>query len=542
MLQVERDYDQVLEIYISHPCQFTGSSGSAMNPFIFLDMEFPILLASLLFIYVALRLWRKSKGSDHSTPTLPPGPWKLPLIGNMHQLAGSLPHHRLRDLAKKYGPVMQLQIGQVSTVIVSSGEAAKQVMKTHEINFVERPCLLVASIMFYDRKNIGFAPYGDYWRQMRKVCTLELFSAKRVRSFRSVREEEVSSFIRNIHAKAGSPINLSKMMLDLSNGVIARTSIGKKSKNQEGFLPIIQDVAEALAGLNIVDLFPSAKFLYKISKLRSRLERSHQEADEMLENIINERRASKEGRKTDQDNEVEVLLDVLLNLQNQGSLEFPLTTDSIKAIIVEMFGAGSETTSTLLEWSMSEMLKNPRVMKKAQEEVRQVFSDSENVDEAGLQNLKFLKLIIKETLRLHPPISLIPRECSKTCEIDGHVIQAKSKVIINAWAIGRDSNSWTEAEKFYPERFQDSSIDYKGTNFEFIPFGAGKRMCPGMLFGIGNAELLLARLLYHFDWKLPNGEAFEDLDMNEAFGGTVTKKHHLNLIPIPHAPCLLPVE
>jgi cytochrome P450 len=229
---------------------------------------------------------------------------------------------------------MQLQIGEVSTVVVSSGEAAKEVMKTHEINFVERPCLLVANIMFYNRKNIGFAPYGDYWRQMRKVCTLELFSAKRVRSFRSVREEEVSNFIRNIYAKAGSPINLSKMMLDLSNGVIARTSIGKKSKNQEAFLPIIEDVAEALAGLNIVDVFPSAKLLYMISKLRSRLERSHKKADEILENIINERRASKEERKTDQDNEVEVLLDVLLNLQNQGNLEFPLTTDSIKAIIV----------------------------------------------------------------------------------------------------------------------------------------------------------------------------------------------------------------
>ncbi|KAJ6907943.1 hypothetical protein NC651_018393 [Populus alba x Populus x berolinensis] len=504
-------------------------------------MEFPILLASLLFIFAVLRLWKKSKGNG-STPALPPGPWKLPLIGNIHQLAGSLPHHGLTDLAKKYGAVMQLQIGEVPTVVVSSGEAAKEVMKTHEINFVERPCLLVANIMFYNRKNIGFAPYGDYWRQMRKVCTLELFSAKRVRSFRSVREEEVSNFIRNIYAKAGSPINLSKMMLDLSNGVIARTSIGTKSKNQEAFLPIIEDVAEALAGLNIVDVFPSAKFLYMISKLRSRLERSHKEADEILENIINERRASKEERKTDQDNEVEVLLDVLLNLQNQGSLEFPLTTDSIKAIIMEMFGAGSETTSTLLEWSMSEMLKNPRVMKKAQEEVRQVFSDSENVDETGLQNLKFLKLIIKETLRLHPPISLIPRECSKTCEINGYVIQAKSKVIINAWAIGRDSNDWTEAEKFYPERFQDSSIDYKGTNFEFIPFGAGKRMCPGMLFGIGNAELLLARLLYHFDWKLSSGAALEDLDMNEDFGGTVKKKHYLNLIPIPYGPCPLPVE
>ncbi|KAG6767199.1 hypothetical protein POTOM_028389 [Populus tomentosa] len=130
------------------------------------------------------------------------------------------------------------------------------------------------------------------------------------------------------------------MMLDLSNGVIARTSIGKKSKNQEAFLPIIEDVAEALAGLNIVDVFPSAKFLYMISKLRSRLERSHKEADEILENIINERRASKEERETDQDNEVEVLLDVLLNLQNQGSLEFPLTTDSIKAIIMRWLDLG----------------------------------------------------------------------------------------------------------------------------------------------------------------------------------------------------------
>lgn len=495
-----------------------------------------ILVPFLLLIFTVLRLWKKSQGKISSTPTPPPGPWKLPLIGNLHQLLGSLPHQVLRDMANKYGPVMQLQIGEVPTVIISSPEAAKEAMKTHEINFVDRPCLLVAKVMYYNSKDIGFAPYGDYWRQMKKVCVLELLSAKRVKSFRSIREEEVSNFIRTIYSRAGSPINLSKMMFDLLNGITARTSVGKKYKHQEAFLPIIEQVIEAIGGTNIADVFPSSKLLCMISRFRSRLERSHQDADEILENIIYDHRVCREVAKTDEESEAEDLLDVLLNLQKHGDLGFPLTTDSIKATILELFAAGSDTSSTLMEWTMAEMFRNPMVMRKAQEEVRQVFSNTENVDETCLHNLEFLKLIIKETLRLHPPAPLIPRECNKTCEINGYVIQAKSKVMINAWAIGRDSDHWTEAEKFYPERFLDSSIDYKGTNFEFIPFGAGKRMCPGILFGMATAELPLAQLLYHFDWKLPNGDLLEDLDMNEVFGGTVRRKHQLNVIPIPFYP------
>ncbi|KAJ6724359.1 CYTOCHROME P450 71D10 [Salix viminalis] len=400
--------------------------------------SFPVLITILLFISI---FWTRTKliRSNESSPNPPPGPWKLPFIGNIHQLLHPLFHHRLRDLAKKFGPVMQLQIGEVPTVIISSSEAAKEVMKTHEINFVDRPHLLVASILLYNRKGFVFAPYGDYWRELRKISILELLSAKRVRSFKSIREEEVSDFIGSIYAKEGSPINLSRMIFSLGNGIIARASIGKKCKTQEAFLPVLDELSQALGGLNMADVFPSSRFFRMVSRVRSRLERMHREADEMLDSIISERRANSGLASKMAKNEAEDLLGVLLNLQEHGNPESQLTTSSIKATILEMFSGGGDTSSTALEWAMSNPIKNPRVMKKAQKEVRQVFDDIGTVpDETNLQDLKFLKLVIKETLRLHPSLAVIPRECRKRCEVHGYDIDVKSRVLINAWAIGRD--------------------------------------------------------------------------------------------------------
>lgn len=177
------------------------------------------------------------------------------------------------------------------------------------------------------------------------------------------------------------------------------------------------------------------------------------------------------------------------------------------------------------------MLRNPRILRRAQTEVRDLFRDKGKVDEDGLHELKFLNCIIKETLRLHPPVPLIPRESRTNVEINGYHIPVKTKVTINAWAIGRDPKHWTEAEKFYPERFLDSSINYKGTDFEFIPFGSGRRICPGIAFAMANIELPLAQLLYHFDWKLPKGMKNEDLDMTEDYGLTSRRKRHLFVVP-----------
>ncbi|KAJ4831994.1 hypothetical protein Tsubulata_017910 [Turnera subulata] len=203
----------------------------------------------------------------------------------------------------------------------------------------------------------------------------------------------------------------------------------------------------------------------------------------------------------------------------------------------DAFAAGSETSAVVVEWTISELLKNPRTMRKAQEEVRQVFHELGDVVETGLEKLKYLKLVIKETLRLHPPFPLLlPRECREPRQIIGYDIPAKAKLIVNAWAISRDPSYWIEPESFIPERFLESSIDYKGADFEYIPFGAGRRMCPGITFGMANVELQLAQLLYHFDWELPGGAKSEDLDMTEKFGATVGRKNPLYVVPVPYHP------
>jgi cytochrome P450 len=203
----------------------------------------------------------------------------------------------------------------------------------------------------------------------------------------------------------------------------------------------------------------------------------------------------------------------------------------------DIYGAGGEGSSSTITWAIAELVRDPRVMKKAQEEVREIFKMKGIVGENCINELKYLKSVVKETLRLHPPGALlIPRECGQACEIDGYHIPMKSKVIVNAWAIGRDPKYWTEPERFYPERFIGSSIDYKGSNFEYIPFGAGRRICPGSTFGLINVEMALALMLYHFDWRLPDGIKGEDLDMTELFGATIKRKDDLYLIPTAYLP------
>lgn len=202
-----------------------------------------------------------------------------------------------------------------------------------------------------------------------------------------------------------------------------------------------------------------------------------------------------------------------------------------------MFVAGTDTSATTVEWAMSEMIRNPSKLNKAQEEVRKVCDEQGYLDEDKLDKLKYLKLIIKETLRLHPPLPLlVPRMSAHRCEINGYEIPAGTRVVVQGWVLGRDPEYWNDAEEFIPERFEESSHDFHGSNLEYMPFGAGRRICPGMLFGLANVEIPLAKLLYHFDWKMPYGMKHDELDMTEAFGATVNRKHPLCLIPIVKRP------
>ncbi|CAI0448789.1 unnamed protein product [Linum tenue] len=467
------------------------------------------LTLSSILILLQRRRRRESNTSAGASPPPPPGPTKLPIIGNLHQLAGSsLPHYRLRDLSTQYGSVMGLQLGQVPYVVISSAESAKQVI---------------------------FAPHGAYWRQMRKISVQELFSARRVGSFRSVREEESANAVDRIHAAAGRVLNFSKLACSVTNGIVARVTFGKKYSGQEEFIPLIEEITKVVGGFNVADLFPALKFLPAATGMRRNLLKLRNEASRLLEAIIDDHRSCRGSRTGGGGDEVDDLVDVLLKLQANGELDFPLTDDNIKAVIMDIFTAGSDTSSTTMNWAMSEMIKNPRTLREAQAEVRRVFGPKGDVDESLLHELHYLKLVTKEALRLHTPAPLlVPRESMEDCEIGGFHVKAKSNVIVNAWAISRDPKYWNDPEEFRPERFIDSSVDFKGSNFEFLPFGAGRRMCPGLVMGMANVDLPLAKFLYHFDWKLAAGMKYEDLDMDESFGGTSTRKNNLMLIPIPY--------
>nr|UWY61438.1 cytochrome p450 18065 [Calotropis gigantea] len=434
---------------------------------------------------------------------------------------------------------MHLKLGEVSTIIVSSPDVAKSVMNDNDVVFCSRPnSLLSAKILNYNCLDIAFAPYGDYWRQLRKICTVELLSSKRVQTFRSLREKEVMNMIKLVSEKKGSVLNLSKIIYPLSYSVTALAAFNKRSKYQEQFVSVMDEAIKLMGGFNLCDMYPSFKLLEVISGMKRKLEKTHEIIDGIMENIIKEHKLMINRTDDDDDEEEEMtedLVDVLLKIQENGDLGV-LSDDSIKAVIYDIFSAGGETSSTTIEWTMSELMKNPTILKRAQEEVRKVFNGKGNVNESGLHQLKYLKAVIKESMRLHPAAPLLlPRECTEHCKINGYDVPAKSRVLVNAWAIGRDPTHWIDPEKFYPERFLIGELtDFRGKDFGFIPFGAGRRMCPGIYFAVPILELTIAQLLYHFDWELPGGLGLEELDMSESFGLTVRRKFDLCLIPTPY--------
>ncbi|XP_049347936.1 premnaspirodiene oxygenase-like [Solanum verrucosum] len=485
-----------------------------------------------LFLFVSsLFLLIKWKNSNSKTKKLPPGPWKLPLIGSMFHLLGGLPHQVLRDLAKKYGPIMHVQLGEVSLVVVTSPDMAKQVLKTHDLAFASRPKLLAAEILFYNETDIVFSPYGDYWRQMRKICLLELLNAKNVKSFSSIRQDEVLRMIEFFRSSSGETVNATQKFYQFTSSMTCRSAFGKVLKEQDKLILLVKKASRFLEGFDVADILPSLKFLHVLCGMKGKIMDAHHELDVILENIINEHKNN--GELGGEGN----LVDTLLRLMKEGGFQFPITNDNIKAIIFDMFAAGTETSSTIIDWAMVEMMRNPNLLSKAQAEVRNAFKGKETFDENDVEELKYLKLVVKESFRLHPPFPLLlPRECREEVDINGYTIPLKTKVMVNTWAIGRDPKYWNDAESFKPERFEHNSMDFVGNNFEYLPFGSGRRNCPGISFGLANVYFPLAQLLYHFDWKLPSGIKPSDLDLTESAGVTCARKSNLYLLATPHHP------
>jgi len=488
------------------------------------------LTLSLIALSTLLALWF-FKLSGGKKLLLPPGPWRLPIIGSLHHVVSVFPHRTMTELCRRHGPVMYLQLGEIPTVVVSSAKAAAQ---ANDAAF-DRPITGMQDIVGFGGKGIIFAPYGNHWRQMRKVCVGELLSSKQVKRMESVRAEEMGALLRSIAASAGATVNISQKVAALSNDVVARAVFGGKFSQQEDFIHASDQIMDLLGGFFLVDLFPSSRLVRWLSNEERRIRSCCDVIQGIITEVVVERKAVRAAsERTDDD---EGLLDVLLTLQEGGSpeLESPLTTEMITTVLFDMFGAATDTTSTTLEWAMSELIGHPEVMAKAQLEVREVLGpDRATITNTDLAELHYMRMVIKEALRLHPPAPLIIRKNEDDRKIMGYDVVKGTNLYINVFAISRDPQCWNNPEEFNPERFENNTMDYNGGCFEFTPFGCGRRRCPGITFASSVLEIALANFLYHFDWMLPEGAISPSVDMSEKFGLIVRRSSDLQLRATPH--------
>ncbi|KAJ8431340.1 hypothetical protein Cgig2_033182 [Carnegiea gigantea] len=513
----------------------------------------PFLL-SLIFLYKWLNT---SKGKNP-----PPSPPRQPVLGNLLQLGKPL-HRSLWFLSEKYGELMLLRLGSKPTLVVSSASAAQEIMKTHDVVFSNRPKSTTANKLLYNGRDLVFANYGEYWRQMKSICVVHLLSNTRVRSFRAIREEETVSMVQRIMRLVPSVVNLTEIFATLVNDVVCQAAFRRKYSEDGGsnFMVLLNTLGELLGAFAVGDLIPWLGWVDRMNGLEEKLSQLAKKLDAFLEGVIEDHLCSSNYGSDEPDTREKEkdFVHVLLEVQRDSTINFPIDRECIKALIlthelpwvgegdfrlcrtltypmnlINMFAGGTDTASTVLEWAMSELLRHPRALKKLQEEVRSIIQHKGSVREPDLEKMEYLQAVIKETLRLHPPSPVLPLESTKDVKVNGYDIAARTQVIINAWAIQRDPSFWEEPTKFRPERFLNSTVDYKGQDFHFIPFGAGRRICPGIAFATIIVELALANFVYAFDWALPGEAHGETLDMNESDGVVAHRRHPLLAAATPY--------
>uniref|UniRef100_A0A5B6ZD60 Flavonoid 3'-monooxygenase n=1 Tax=Davidia involucrata TaxID=16924 RepID=A0A5B6ZD60_DAVIN len=495
---------------------------------------YSIVIGFILYCLLNLRTLR----NRHPLP-LPPGPKPWPVIGNLPHL-GPMPHHSIAAMARNYGPLMHLRLGFVDVVVAASASVAAQFLKTHDANFSSRPPNSGAKHIAYNYQDLVFAPYGPRWRMLRKICSVHLFSAKALDDFRHVRQEEVATLMRALASGSQAPVNLAQLLNVCTTNALGRVTVGKRvfgdgsgggDPKADEFKQMVVELMVLAGVFNIGDFVPALEWL-DLQGVAAKMKKLHARFDSFLSAIIEEHKISGGaggGAQTHTD-----FLTTLISLKDEAGdgdgdgEEGKLTDTAIKALLLNLFTAGTDTSSSTVEWAIAELIRHPKILAQARKELDSVVGPDRLVTESDLAQLTFLQAIIKETFRLHPstPLSL-PRIAADNCEINGYHIPKGSTLLVNVWAIARDPDIWAEPLEFKPDRFlpggEKPNVDVRGNDFEVIPFGAGRRICAGMSLGLRMVQLLTATLVHAFHWDLPEGQLAEKLNMEESYGLTLQR-------------------
>ncbi|KAL3517049.1 hypothetical protein ACH5RR_023951 [Cinchona calisaya] len=487
----------------------------------------PTILLSLVFvIWICIHFLR-------STRKLPPGPYPYPIIGNILQLSGIF-HESLAKFSEIYGPLMTIKLGSKTTIVVSSREMAKEILQKHENALTRRLVTDAASALDHHKHSVLWLPTLSQWRNFRKLCKEQIFSWERLNASQGIRQEKVQQLCSYLHECCiiGKAVNISDAAFTTSLNLISKTLFsidfaGYDSNSSVEIKEIVSGLMKAFGAPNVVDSLPILRVMDP-QGIRRQAKFYLEKLLEVLDGIINQRLQERRSSLTysRRNDFLETLLD--LNEQNGENWSYK----DIKHLLLDLFSAGTETTSATVEWVMTELLRNPGKREKAKAEIQEVIGQSKDVQESDISKLPYLQALVKETFRLHPVATLLARQPEDDIEINKYTVPKNSQILVNIWAICRDPGFWLEPESFIPERFLDTEIDVKGQHFELLTFGTGRRICLGMSLAHRMLHLIIASLLHHFDWKLEDGIKPEDIDMSEKFGATVKKAVPLKAIPV----------
>ncbi|KAK7378210.1 hypothetical protein VNO80_03648 [Phaseolus coccineus] len=502
--------------------------------------DYILLFITCLVSTIVVRAILSRKQNNTNRPPSPPA---LPIIGHLHLLA-PIPHQALHKLSIRYGPIMHLFLGSVPCVIASTPEAAREFLKTHETRFSNRPQSSAGDFLTYGSQNFTLAPYGPYWKFMKKICMSELLGGPTLSQLLPLRRQETLRFLRLMlqKGKAGEAIDVGRELLKLSNNVVSRMLMSQTccedDNEAEEVRKLVQDTVLLIGKFNVSDFVWFFKN-WDVQGFRKRLKEIRDRFDTMMERVIKEHQEERKKRKEvgSRDGQIKDLLDVLLDIHEDENSDIKLTEENIKAFILDVFTAGTDTSALTIEWALAELINHPDVMERAREEIDAVIGSGRLVEESDIVNLSYLQAIVKETLRIHPAGPLIARESSESCTIWGHEIPPKTQLFVNVWAIGRDPKHWENPLEFRPERFLSekengkSQLDVRGQYFHLLPFGSGRRSCPGTSLGLQVVQTNLAAMIQCFEWKVKGGN--ETVDMEEKPGLTLSRAHPLVCVPVP---------
>ncbi|KAI3684662.1 hypothetical protein L6452_33887 [Arctium lappa] len=477
-------------------------------------------LISLIFLFKLL--------TPKKRRNLAPTPPSFPLIGHLHLI--KQPFHRtLHHLSSKYGPIMSLRFGSRPVLIITSPSAVEECFTRNDIVLANRPLLLSGKYLDYDHTTMGAAPYGKLWRDLRRIATLELFSTARLNAYVGVRQDEVRSLIKSIYQDLWQDftrVEMKSRIQGLSFNIIMRIVADKRFyrtteeadrdfDEARNFKDIMREVFEISVASNPGDFIPFLKWI-DFQGLEKKLQKLQTKFDSFSQTLIEERRhmigSSEEGK-------AKTFIDALLSLQESEPEYY--TDNIIKGNILVLLLAGTDTSSVTIEWAMSLLLNHPDVLTRARAEIDEHIGHERLIEETDLPNLPYIQCIVHETLRLFPagPL-LVPHESSEDCTIGGFNVSRGTMVLVNAWAIHRDPQLWDEPLSFKPERFEKTG----NMGYRFIPFGTGRRQCPGS--GLANRVVMsaLASLIQCFEWERVGEEL---VDLSEGKGLSMPKKKPL---------------